>query len=176
MGTENKGEMMKTICVLFVIAAVACAMPTEKDSRELADSDAVETGNILPNGNYKIKGGKSGNWCRSIGSGNSNEAKCDNGGGVGFRSKWALFNNGGKIVLRSHRNIHKRCEDQGDKWRCNQKTSAGSTEKFEIASLGNNQYSLKGGKNNKYCADEGNRIRCNRDAVQQWEKFTITPL
>merc|ERR1711904_44340 len=144
MGTENKGEMMKTICVLFVIAAVACAMPTEKDSRELADSDAVETGNILPNGNYKIKGGKSGNWCRSIGSGNSNQAKCDNGGGVGFRSKWALFNNGGKIVLRSHRNIHKRCEDQG-------------------------------GKNNKYCADEGNRIRCNRDAVQQWEKFTITP-
>merc|ERR1719310_277328 len=30
--------MMKTICGLFVIAAVACAMPTEPDVKELGDS------------------------------------------------------------------------------------------------------------------------------------------
>merc|ERR1711937_1015297 len=41
MGDSQKEKMMKTICVLLVIAAVACAMPTEKDVKELGDSVTV---------------------------------------------------------------------------------------------------------------------------------------
>merc|ERR1712216_335856 len=184
MGDSDREKMMKTICVLFVIAAVACAMPTEKDVKELgesrdsgvkqlADSDAGEAGNVLANGHYKIKGGN-GKWCRSVWSGASNNARCDNSGAIGHKSKWALYNNGGKIVLRSHRNPHKRCEDKGNSWRCNQKTHAGSTEKFEIASVGNNQYTLKGGKDGKYCTATSSAIKCNSDTVGNNEKFTIT--
>ena len=34
---------------------------------------------------------------------------------------------------------------------------------------------IKGGnkRNSKYCADEYNRVKCNRNAVGQWEKFTV---
>merc|ERR1712124_97620 len=171
-------RMMKTICVLFVIAAVACATPTDKDVKTLADSDAAATGFTLATGDYKMKGGKSGKWCRSTGNGSSNTVKCDQNNYSSTWSdgmKWKVFrwNAQQKNVFRNHRNIHKRCEDQGTKWRCNEKTSAGSTEKFTVQSLGNNQYALKGGKDNKYCADEDNTIRCNRNAIGQWEKFTI---
>merc|ERR1711981_1343965 len=184
MGDREK--MMKTICVLFVIAAVACAMPTEKDVKELgesrdsgvkqlADSDAVGCGHTLCNGNYKIKA-NNGKWCRSVGNGGANTAKCDNTGSIGYRSKWAIYNNGGKVVLRSHRNAHKRCEDQGNKLRCNQKTHVGSTEKFEIASLGNNKYTLKGGKNSQFCTATTNEIKCNSNTAGADEEFTILAL
>jgi len=32
---------------------------------------------------------------------------------------------------------------------------------------------LIGGKEGKYCADEGNLIQCTRNAIGNWEKFTI---
>merc|ERR1712072_910077 len=50
MGIDRE-KMMKTICVLFVVAAVACAMPTEKDVEELGDS--VTVGGWYPSNNDK---------------------------------------------------------------------------------------------------------------------------
>merc|ERR1711934_1146901 len=141
-------------------------MPTEKDVKELgesrdsgvkqlADSDAVETGFTLATGNYKMKGGKNGKWCRSSGNGANNNVACNYDGdpSTNIEAKWKIFRwqQEQKNVFRNHRNQFKRCEDQGNKWRCN-------------------QYALKGGKDNKYCADEGDKIRCNRDAIGQWEK------
>jgi len=42
-----------------------------------------------------------------------------------------------------------------------------------VISLGGNTYTLRGGQKHKLCADEKNMIKCNRNAVGQWEKFTM---
>ncbi|GJM62535.1 T9SS type A sorting domain-containing protein [Persicobacter diffluens] len=60
-----------------------------------------------------------------------------------------------------------------EKMACNQ-SSAGSTERFEIINLGNDQVALKGA-NGKYVSSENGNVemRCNREAIGAWEKFTM---
>merc|ERR1711934_637855 len=132
MGDREK--MMKTICVLFVIAAVACAMPTEKDVKELgesrdsgvkqlADSDAVETGNLLANGHYKIKGGKGGKW------------RCnEKTSGSGATEQFTIRHISGNFYWLKGGKDNKYCADEINAIKCN-RNARQSWEKFTIESI-----------------------------------------
>merc|ERR1712072_148338 len=105
MGIDRE-KMMKTICVLFVIAAVACAMPTEKDVEELGDS--VTVGGWYPSNNDKKYNKQTSKACasgESIANTNNGKLQCatlcyNHNRCVGFVYK-ATDNNGHKCRLKA---------------------------------------------------------------------------
>jgi len=57
------------------------------------------------------------------------------------------------------------------------RTNAGNTEKFTVASAGNGTVSFKGNNGNYVSSENGGKaMRCNRSAVGAWEKFTLESL
>jgi hypothetical protein len=63
------------------------------------------------------------------------------------------------------------CRKSGNDIKCDTATKKGSTRKFVMRALGNNQVALK--VRSKWCADEGDKVKCNRSAIGGWEKFTL---
>ena len=81
----------------------------------------------------------------------------------------------GVVAFKGGRSQKFCTDDPNSNMICNRDT-VGPWEKFKVASLGNNQYTLTSGRTSQLCSDNVEVSECNRSAVGPWETFTIIPI
>lgn len=153
-------------CTGFALGAAMQMEPGVVAAAEAAAAaaEAAKIFNMPDTGAVTLKGGRDSKYCID-----DTWLKCTSGNPGAFET-YGIEKHGDKYALKSGRS-DKYCQAPGNGYMLCNKPTVTDITKFDIEGVGDGKYALK--YRDQYCADTADGIYCNRDAVGDWEKFTI---